>query len=513
MKKSQDNSQNAASAKKARTQFSPDQPAGSGVKTCPHAKKPVPDKPCNLAMIRLQSEEEGKAPRTMEIREGQSLRRGSSPTLLPPRGVFQIIANSEANGVLKVVELEVETEAVCSHATHPAIQWSDHKPDQHKIAKKQKLSFYRHPMLGDHSGLGFFAILNGLFDMGSEKYPVQAVTCGMPQLPKNSVENLNAVIEVFPGDQFTLEFAFPPLCSPSALSFDTASNNWTSKREKDNEELKKTGEKADRIYKAYAEVHPDLATSNKDFQKFQIDQKKRELGYLEGDKEKVNVSLTQKDGDNTLKAPISDIVKLLKMIRNAEYAIKEIQIWIDKMQVGPGVRFKIECQFLICSIKAKWGYAEYLDDRVFLSYSGSAEIDIIKVEMEITAGVKFAGFSDLFFGLSGSGTIGLTIDAFKKDDPDRFPGGHIKPRGKVEIAGRIEGALGWVAKAVGKIELVFNADTKDLEILTAKAILKGKIVISREEICASVTASNCLWSTTKKCKLVDEDRNYKVFEF
>src|SRR5437667_7400424 len=105
------------------------------------------------------------------------------------------------------------------------------------------------------------------------------------------------------------------------------------------------------------------------------------------------------------------------MIVEAEYRFKQFQEWIDNFQVGPGVRCKVEVQFLAGRLSAKWGYVEYVDNRVFLQYSGSVKLDLIKASLDVSLGWKTAGLADLLVILKGEGTISFDVPEIVKEDP------------------------------------------------------------------------------------------------
>jgi hypothetical protein len=170
---------------------------------------------------------------------------------------------------------------------------------------------------------------------------------------------------------------------------------------------------------------------------------------------------------------------------------------------------------LIGTIKAKWGYAEYIDHRVFLAYEGSLELDIVKVSFDAAVGFKCFGAADLLLVGKGEGTLGLSVVQFTKQQPDQHTTAKLTPRGAIKIGIGIEGQVMWAAKAEGVIELCFKAETEDFEFLSDKAVLAGTIIVSREEIAVKITASCWLWgSTTSKPWVIKEaDKRFAVINF
>jgi hypothetical protein len=241
--------------------------------------------------------------------------------------------------------------------------------------------------------------------------------------------------------------------------------------------------------------------------------KKKQLGIH--DKEyvdEIEVSLTQTDGTREIEAPIDDVIVLVRAILNAEYALKKIDEWIDNFQVGPGVSFSIDCQFLAGRINAQWGYTEYTDERVFMYIAGGIKIDLIKASVDVNAGWKCAGLADAYLKLEGEGTISLNLPSVEKTNPDEFPEASVKPEGELELSGGITGALGWVFTGDIGFEVTFKADVDDFKVLHEDSILSGTIKIAREPVYGVYTASILLYgTTTDKIELIPG--NPKVGEF
>lgn len=196
--------------------FSTSQPAGKPVQGCP-SSKPVPTQPCNLAMLSFTEPEaemgEEKGTRTVQIKKGQILDRSGSPTLLPPGGVFQIIAKSTANPPNQV-NVVVQMQATCSLATHPQLAANGPQSSTSKITKKQTLSFNRPPMPGDDDEIGLWALLNAVFGQSPQTCAVTANCCGLPSPPGGgSVASLSGNIQIFPADQMSSSYPSRPSCN------------------------------------------------------------------------------------------------------------------------------------------------------------------------------------------------------------------------------------------------------------------------------------------------------------
>lgn len=230
--------------------------------------------------------------------------------------------------------------------------------------------------------------------------------------------------------------------------------------------------------------------------------------------DELEIELTQTDGVRSLKAPIEDIIKLVRMIRSAEYAVKRIEDWVSSLQVGPGVSFSIECQFLAGKMQAGWGYTEYTDDRVFCQMSGSLQLQIVSASIELSLGFKFMGMADLLLVLSGEGSISISLPRVEKNSPDESPEVSVSPEGELELSGSVEGTLMWFVKGSAGIETSFQAETENLTVFSDEGMLSGEITLSREAVNATLTVScRLLGSYGYEVEVVPENPEIAVFNF
>ena len=488
--------------------FSPSQPAGKPVQGCPKAK-PVPVQPCNLAMLSFtepkaeMGEEEGT--RSVQIRQGQALDRSSTPTLLPPAGTFQITAKSTANPPNQVNAL-VQMQATCSLATHPQLTADGPDDSTSKVTKKQTLSFNRPPMPGDDGEIGLWAVINAVFGQSPQTCSVTADCCGLPAQPgAGSVASLSGNIQIFPADQYALELSITAFLQPDSLKYETASSSWSD----DDQDGDDDGE--------YYESNQDYIqlTNTTPVQQFAADMEDKESGDDDDDfVDELEVKLTQTDGVRKLEAPIDDIIKLVRMIRSAEYALKQLSGWIKDMQVGPGFSFSIECQFLAGKITASWGYTEFTDDRVFLQYSGSLQLVLMTAEISLSVGYKFLGMADLMLVLKGEGAISISLPSIEKKSPDDSPEVSAEPEGELELSGSLEGVLMWFVKGSVGIETSFKTNTENFTWVSEDAVLTGEILISREAVNRTLTAGCRLFgSSSSEVEIIEEDPRFAVFTF
>jgi hypothetical protein len=515
----------------------PVQPVGQGQRTIP----------CNLTLLRLTAppvavptlklpglsapkQLQGKT-RIAEIRENQVPVHRCCPALLDDGGVFQITANSKANRPRTVI-VEAVTEAVCSGATHPLLTASDSTGSNKKVAKQIPLSFTRPGVIADISAVpGVFVAMEAAWNAFERptSFPLSAETCGIPAGKEGRpVSSLNGAIEVFPGDQFELEISLPAMVKPSSWRVDKKTERWETEADKDEKAAKDIEHRAGTVWDKSPALQEDQKSRDKFQERFvelKTDQQHKEfqrnlLGLQEDelfeykDKywEEIKFKLSQKDGSITHVAPTDDIIQLVHALVDAHYYFQLIEKWFKGLQVGPGVSFVLDCEFFVITASAKWGYKESLDDRVFWAYSGSIKMDVFKISIDINAGWKCAGLADLYLFLKGEGGISFSYEVDKEEDPDEAPKQCFKPGAEVGISGGVQGAFGWIVTGNVQLEVVFKAETEHFRLLTDKAVIDGEIVIKREPVYGSYTAScRGMGTRTGKILVIDGDEHLAQF--
>jgi hypothetical protein len=366
-------------------------------------------------------------------------------------------APSAANDPRELV-VDVTTQAVCSGATHPELAVSDSEGVRSVIGPQAKLGFTRGALDTDSGLPGLWVVLNAAWMQSPVSYPVSATTCGVPASGP-AVPSLSAVVQVYPADTFEFELELPPLFEPESLKYEHTSKGWASAEDEEEDEPKEEFTKLEALNSTGTEGTIKEALEKKDDEEDD-----------ESFAEKITVSLTQEDGSRTLEAPIDDVIKLVRMIRSVEYAVKQIQEWADGIQVGPGFSIELGCEFLIGHVSASWGYTEFTDDRVFLAYSGKLQLDLMKLSVEFNIGWKCAGLADAYLKLEGEGAISISAEVSVKTPTAKRPTGSIAPEGEIELSGGVEGALGWVITASATLSVTFQAETEDFKFLTDRGI-------------------------------------------
>ncbi len=513
-----------------RESFSPSRSPDQSAQSCPLANKEIPAIPCNLQRLSIvepkAGTEEEPCARAANVFKDEDRNRRSSPVTLQSGDPFQITASSRYNPP-RHVSLQIVSEACCDSSRHPVLEVSGPGKTFSGARTSRNLNFVRPPRAGDDGAYecGLWVILNGLFreTRGPQVYEIDASDCGLPTSANGSpTPDLSTRIEVYPADLYEFSLALPALLKPDSLKLEAKTESWKTEAdaqaEARKEREKAAREQADAYYQDYKEFLDDAGISRADTRKFVSDMAKKASGEDDSDfLDDLEVKLKQIDGSREIEAPIDDIIKLVRFIRNAEYATKSIEKWINNLQVGPGASFTIEVQFFVGKVKIKWGYREYIDERVYLWFEGSLDLDIIKLSADISVGFRFLGACDLLIVLKGEGSLGITCPEVSRKSPDDDWDAKIKPKGELKLTGKLASTLMWSLKGEVGIECEFKTDFDDFHFLTAEAAFGGTIRVKRQPVYRVITASCGLFgfggSKTDKAEIIPKNDNFAVFDF
>jgi hypothetical protein len=518
-------------------------PAGGAVGTCPlqakatngagtpgsaaastKASKPsakVADKPCNLDLMQVtepKGSPQGKdGARYAQFKPGGKLKRRQSPVeLRAGQDPFHITATSARQGKRKL-QIAVQQGAHCGHADHKLISVVGPGLTKAYSGNSATIELARQPLAGDNGvPFGLWAAVNAGWQAcrGPAHYTISAYSCGLPASAKGvPTATLAGEVQVWPADQYKLSLSIPALLEPSALKLDKASDNWTTDKQK---ETDRRNAQADSYFQEHKDFLKEAGVSRKDVRDFVNGMGKKASG--EDDEhfvDQLKIDFSQTDGQRTLKASVDDVVKLVRAIRRAEYAIKQVDKWLENATVGPGASFSLAVQFFSGSIAAEWGQTEYLDDRVYLAWKGSISIELVKLELKLAIGWRCAGLADLFIELGGEGTLSATGSAacVGPDDPVEFK---LSPKGELKLSGMIKAQLMWAVKGETGLECTFKAELDEFHFMRAKgSALSGQVTIGREPVYRVITYSNRLWggTTEEKEEVIKADENLAQFKF
>lgn len=485
--------------------------------TAAQAFSMAPAKPCNLMKLQVlepKAEPGGNAgTRAAEfLRASQRVRLQSPVKLRTAVDTLQITAVSKPQGT-RQLDITCHLDAWCGDPAHQRIHVTGPGVDKEFPGTKASVGLFRRHFPTDTGPTpGFWSFINACWQAGAapSEYEIRSITCGLPASAKSApISTLLGRIEVFPADTFELTLEIPALLQPDALSLDQKTENWKT----DDDRKKDTQEKeADAYYASEQVFFREAGVSRADVRKFVADMDKKKSG--EDDKDFVDeleIKFKQTDGGRKIEAPIDDIVKLVRCIRDAEYAAKKLGDWISGAQVGPGASLKVECQFFAGSIEAKWQRMEHTDDRVFLGWEAELSIAVVKLELTLAAGWRCAGLADLFVELAGAGTLSVAGNAACKS-PDKKIELEVKPSGKLELSGKIKGELMWCVSGETGIECEFETDCDDFHFMRKGKVLSGDIVVKRGAVNRTVAYSSRVYGgTADKAEVVPPNDRFGCF--
>lgn len=455
--------------------------------------------PCNLISLKL-TEQNGSPSNKDGTRQATFYpapitRSTNQPnSKLQSGDIFQITAYSNLNEPRELI-VEENYEGQCSKGIHPKTYFGS-------AVQNTAIHLHRKSFL-DLMPAGLTAILQACY-LGirrADRYNVREISCGYPSnISVKAVSNLTANIEVYPADKFKFELQFPALFSPDFLEYEKKTRSWETKSERQEREEREEREKR--------EKREDIDNLYIDFKKPNIEKEETPSFFSQ-----TTASFTQTDKKIKTEFPISDIVTLIRTMRDAERTLKAVNEWVKNAQIGPGVSFSIECQFLVGTFSAEWGYQEHLDHRVFMGFKGAVNIDILKLNASISIGFKSAGLADLLLIISGEGTLSLEGSAERKEI-DQLPSMQATSKGEVKLTGKVEGTLFWIVKGSVGIGVAIKAEVSDFKLFTKNVALGGKITLSRDPVLATFTVEGRFWGKKQyNAEVVKGDPKLGEFTF
>ncbi len=515
--------------------FSPDLIVGEPVKRCTDCAL-MSMLPCNLTKLVLResnAEPQGKeGERRVEFKAIQRTARNESPvSLRSGRDTFQLTAPSKSQGPRRLT-ITSRYEAQCGKENHTGMVVGGDEGAKKYGDNTITLELNRKPLLGDAwLGMGFFTILNACWQACQDpvRYTVESKSCGLPTGAQSApADNLLAVIELYPADKYRLELSLPALFKPDELSFSDEAGRWKSiedsKKKNKSKKIEKLGDDVEdaadelrdtRAYK-YAKEYLELEVLKKKNVRSFVEDMKLKLNGKDDEKylDQIAIEFTQQDGERLSKAPIQDVVSLVRAMRSAEYRFKELTNWIKAATIGPGVRFSVDCQFLAGSVSAEWCRQEYIDDRVYLACKAELKLTLIKFDITIQVGWKCAGVADLFIELGGAGNLSISASGAVTGPNDGALKFDLVPEGVAKVHGKIVGSLMWAVKGEVGIECEFKAELKEFAFMSKSSALGGTVRISRGAVHRVITFSCSLWtSKEQRHEIIPEDPEALLLNF
>ncbi|HYD76637.1 hypothetical protein [Ramlibacter sp.] len=481
--------------------FSTGAPPGRAVLPCgTNALAQLPTVPCNLQQIQVDevngqpTRESGKrsatVARTITVRPGD-------PAGQP---LLQVTAASAKEAPRKLV-LRSTYQCQCGNPTHNQLVVVTPGGQKPFGGTSAQLSVHRRKLIYDGGALdklageGPFALVKAYFnDFGSrEHYSVVAASCGLPSnyaaIPQPGIV---AYVEVFPADLFKMALEFPTACEPKRFQVEGKTARWQSWYDKHSEKVEKDGTS---YYKENEAFFREAGLSEAEVVDSFKEMSDRRLGEEEPTwAGRIKFSLTRTDGATEYGTPEDSTRKLktlLKSIRDAEEAIRNLNSFLRHATVGVGASVEIKPAFLALSLNAQWSNEEYTDWRVYRAYKASLDLTLFKLEAKIACGVRCAGFFDAYVELGGEGSIKASAELSSHGPGQRAPA-EIKPQGEVKITGSLKGEFGWTVKLERSIEVTFVAEMEKFHFMTEQDVIGGEISIKREPANYVFVASNSM---------------------
>ena len=504
-----------SSLRQALAVFSPVTPLGCTVQGCPRVagamtvftEHAAPDKPCNLQKLEV-IEPAGKPLRKDGARIADFLRtpervRAACPVLLRSgTDTLQITGHSERQQ-RRQLNVNAIHQAWCGDPAHKRLRVVG--PGLNKEFDGGTASFgLSRTALPTDDGFqdGLWAFINFCYqpDFQPQVYEVHSAACGLPPDARSTPNaTLLASIQVYPADEFELKLEIPALKQPESCKYESNEGAWRTSEEVH----------ADSYYQSEKAFLREQGISRHDVRKFVADMAKKESG--EDDQkfaDDITFEFSHTDDRRVTKAPIHDVVKLVRFLREAEHRAAQISDWINGAQIGLGASFSISCQFFAGSISGKWGFVESLDDRVFYAMEAKLDIDVVKLELKISAGWRCAGLADLFVEFGGAGTLGLSI-AVAQRGPDGGIKPSVSPKGELVLTGAIKRSLMWAIKGETGLECTLTPNYENFYFMRDGKALSGYIEIERGAIYKTVTYScRVFGGTSEKEELRGEDKHF-----
>jgi hypothetical protein len=486
----------------------PPVPPSCTVQGCPKLAKvhsepsqvSAPTEPCNLKELKIveasasPSWEQGA--RSADFLRLPERQRQSCPVRLRTGvDVFQITAPS-AREKPRVLDITVVQEAWCGDKPHRHIAVAGPASSTGFDKLQTKLELHRAPLATDSvdpaDQVGLFTLVNLCFQKSAQPlvHHVSSVTCGLPPGASSApLADLAGRIEVFPADKYKLELEIPAFLKSDKLKLEGKSDSW-----KTDDEMKaaKAAAEAKSYYKEYKEALKEVGISRSDVKAFASDMAKRKSGEDDhGFIQHVEASFSQTDGNRQVKFPAHDVVKLVRQIRKAEEYFKDVtQLVSQCTRGGLGASIEAEVQFLVLALEAQWGWCEHTDDRVYWRWEATLDMWVAKAKIVIAAGVRYAGFADLYLEFSAEGSLGFTAEAKLKDPEGKIEWANRKPKGELKGSGMLKSELFWCVSGETGVKCEWKANFDEFKFMDEGKVFGGKIVIERGPVLL-VTKVSC----------------------
>ena len=326
--------------------------------------------------------------------------------------IIEVTAGSPRDFRKTSIDVLIEEDyQFCSAEGHPHLLVVDPtkttRPTPMRATKQHSITVFRKARATDESRLsGFIDIWPVRW--GFQDYRVVASVCGVRK-GGPAVRSQDTTIRVFPNDQWEIELVAPSLLSGSIKR---GTNSWDPNNR--TVETTATGTANGRRGSGTAKGVWETSNGATAF-----------TGSLERSKDDPNAIETRFKLElkrNGVKVMGLDwILTAINALKNIEATVRAIGDAIKKYKPKVGWDFSFGVEVLSGTLKATWGFKEWLDRRVYFAYSVSLKLVLLKVSFSLAFGVDLTiegyGFVANIEGkIEGSLAVSADVERKKADE-------------------------------------------------------------------------------------------------
>lgn len=322
--------------------------------------------------------------------------------------VIEVTAGAPKDFRKTTLSLLVEEDyQFCGEFTHPHLVITDPAGvvTTMKGKKAHPLVVYRKARATDDANIKGVKIANFVdiwpVRWGFQDYRVSALVCG-GRKGGPAVRSQHTAIRVYPEDQWELSISSPSLFSGSIKH---STNTWGG-----GNVATTTGSVSANLRHSTATAAATRTNTNGT-----VEWKGTAENKVVGEKElETRVKVELKRNDQKVMG-LDWILTAINTFKNIEAAITSVNEAIKKYKPKVGWDFAFGVEVLTGSLKATWGFKEWIDNRVYFAYSVAVRLTLVKLTFSVSFGVdltiKGYGFTANIEGkIEGSLTVSQDIE-------------------------------------------------------------------------------------------------------
>ncbi len=412
--------QRAAAQRDAQARLSQSPTQRTGTLPC---GLPIKTNPCDLKDLKITERKNGSGdapwvgthpePEERQLPKAFILTSRGTPNADPyvTGTIIEVTAGGPADFRKTSIDILIEEDyQFCAQETHPHLVVIDPLGRNTTLrgGKKHSIQVFRKSRGTDESKLRSFIDIWPV-RWGFQDYRISAWVCGVRK-GGPAVRSQHTAIRVFPADQWELELVAPSLFS---ASIKRGTNSW----DPNNRTSETTATAAVNGRRGTGTAKGVWETSN-GATSF--------TGSLERSKDDPNAIETRfklemkRNGQKVM--GLDWILTAINALKNIEATVKSIGDAIKKFKPKVGWDFSFGVEVLTGTLKATWGFKEWLDRRVFFAYSVSLKLVLLKVSFSVAFGVDLTieGYG-FIANIEGKieGSLTVSADVERKSPGDR----------------------------------------------------------------------------------------------